>query len=133
MKKSVAGVIECNLATEEVFPEGALNEEVDVLICSLVFDVVCTDPSSLEVVMTRALTCLKQDGLMVVQGSLGEERYCVGSAVFPVLNIDQKTLLEVFENLSLEAKLTWAYAVRVSRHSVTVLNIKRCLNDPLDM
>ena len=126
MKKSVAGVIECNLATEEVFPEGALNEEVDVLICSLVFDVVCTDPSNLEVVMTRALTCLKQDGLMVVQGSLGEERYCVGSAVFPVLNIDQKTLLEVFEKLSLEV-IKWETTVRLSTHYFTVLKRKKRL------
>ena len=43
-----------------------------------------------------------QDGLLAVEGSLGEERHCVGSTVFIVLNIHQKTLLEVFEILSLE-------------------------------
>ena len=53
VRSSVAGVIECNLATEEVFGKGVLKEEVDVLICSLVFDVVCTEPGQLEVVMRR--------------------------------------------------------------------------------
>jgi len=123
VKNSVSGVIECNLATEEVFAKGVLNEEVDVLICSLVFDVVCTDPGNLELVITRALQCMAEDGLMIVQGSLGEERYCVGSAVFPVLNIDEETLRKVFENLSLEV-VRWETTVRLSTHYFTVLKRK---------
>ena len=102
MRNSVRGVIECNLATEEVFEKGVLTVEVDILICSLVFDVVCTNPHSLEVVMKRALQCVKEEGVMIVQGSLGEETYCVGSAVFPVLNINKDSLLTVFDNLELE-------------------------------
>ena len=123
VRRSVTGVIECNLATEEVFEKGVLNEEVDVLICSLVFDVVCTNPDSLEVVMRRALQCVKQEGLMIVQGSLGEETYCVGSAVFPVLNIDKETLFTVFDNLELEV-VKWETTVRVSTHYFTVLKRK---------
>ena len=119
----MAGVIECNLATEEVFGKGVLKEEVDVLICSLVFDVVCTEPGQLEVVMRRAMKSMSREGLMVVQGSLGEERYCVGSAVFPVLNIDQDTLFTVFQNLSLEV-VRWETTVRCSTHYFTVLRRK---------
>ena len=62
-----------------------------------------------------ALTCQKQDGLLAVEGSLGEERHCVGSTVLPVLNIHQKYLLEVFEILSLELR-KWETTVRLSRH-----------------
>ena len=123
VRSSVAGVIECNLATEEVFGKGVLKEEVDVLICSLVFDVVCTEPGQLEVVMRRAMKSMSREGLMVVQGSLGEERYCVGSAVFPVLNIDQDTLFTVFQNLSLEV-VRWETTVRCSTHYFTVLRRK---------
>ena len=119
----MAGVIECNLASEEVFPRGVLNEEVDVLICSLVFDVVCTEAKNLEVVMRRALKCMKEDGLMIVQGSLGEKSYCVGSAVFPVLDIDQETIMKVFENLSLEV-VKWETTVRLSTHYFTILKRK---------
>ena len=33
---------------------------------------------------------------MVVQGSLGESVYTVGSAVFPVLNVNEDDVREVF-------------------------------------
>ena len=33
---------------------------------------------------------------MVVQGSLGESVYTVGSAIFPVLNVDEDDVREVF-------------------------------------
>ena len=55
VRKSITGIIGCNLATEEVFAEGSFNKKVDVLICSLVYDVVCTDVISLETVMKRSL------------------------------------------------------------------------------
>ena len=61
VRKSITGIIECNLATEEVFEEGSFNKKVDVLICSLVYDVVCTDVSSLETVMERSLRYWKMD------------------------------------------------------------------------
>ena len=70
-----------------------------------------------------ALTCQKQDGLIAVEGSLGEERHCVGSTVFIVLNIHQKTLLKVFEILSLEV-IKWETTVRLSTHYFTVLKRK---------
>ena len=112
-----------------MFEAGVFDREVDVLICSLVFDVVCTDTHSLEIIMSRALrsadnlplqitllvislcifamSCLKcpkvaflpivyscsrflsASGLLVVQGSLGEHHYSVGSALLPVLDISQ--------------------------------------------
>ena len=39
---------------------------------------------------------LKPGGLLVVQGSLGESVYTVGSAIFPVLNVDEDDVREVF-------------------------------------
>ena len=128
MKRSITGILECNLATDQVFEAGVFDREVDVLICSLVFDVVCTDTRSLEIIMSRALRsadnlplqitllvislcifamsglkCLRVaflpslfmfrflsgPGLLVVQGSLGEHHYSVGSALLPVLDISQ--------------------------------------------
>ena len=109
-----------------MFNQEDFDEKVDVLICSLVFDVVCTDPHNLELVMRRALRFLRDDGLMIVQGSLGEERYCVGSAVFPVLNIDKSTLMSVIENIGLEV-IRWETTERVSTHYFIVL--RRKLND----
>ena len=42
---------ECNLARAEVFEADLANVEVDVMICSLVFDVVCTDLYNLALVI----------------------------------------------------------------------------------
>jgi len=81
-------VLPCDLSTEEVFTElRCPSAPVDILIASLVFDVVCVDASQLEVMMKRALRWLKPEGLMLVQGSLGEYHYTVGSASMPVLDI----------------------------------------------
>merc|ERR1712059_23884 len=104
VKGAVVGVVECDLSKEEIFPEDcpARNLLAQILICSLVFDVVCTDSVGLEVVMGRALKSLAPDGLLLMQGSLGEQIYAVGSAALPVLNIDEATLMQVFSNLSLE-------------------------------
>lgn len=72
-----------------MFDPEVFSKTVDVMICSLVFDVVCTDVKHLEIVMKRALKFLEKDGLMIVQGSLGEQNYTIGSAMLPVLDINQ--------------------------------------------
>ena len=89
LKKSITGILECNLASEKVFDPEVFSKTVNVMICSLVFDVVCTDVQHLEIIMRRALSHLEEDGLMIVQGSLGEQNYTIGSAMLPVLDINQ--------------------------------------------
>ena len=55
VRKSITGILECDLATEEVFRPGVFDRQVDVMICSLVFDVVCTDMDHFKIVLSRAL------------------------------------------------------------------------------
>jgi len=77
VRRAVAGVLPCDLTTEELFPEEGPRPSgpADVLIASLVFDVVCVDTKQLQVMLTRALRWLNPRGLMVVQGSLGAAYY----------------------------------------------------------
>ena len=55
VRKSITGILECDLATEQVFDKTVFDQQVDILICSLVFDVVCTDIDQFKVVLNRAL------------------------------------------------------------------------------
>ena len=87
-------MLPCDLSTEEVFTElRCPSAPVDILIASLVFDVVCVDASQLEasttnkiysfvnqtvfhkVMMKRALRWLKPEGLMLVQVDKGGYAY----------------------------------------------------------
>lgn len=83
-------MLPCDLSTEEVFTElRRPPAPVDILIASLVFDVVCVDTEQLEVrgvkphkrhlpyvdlkvMMRRALRWLKPEGLMFVQVDTSE-------------------------------------------------------------
>jgi len=126
IRKSIAGVIPCDLATEEIFQQEDPRPPapVDILIASLVFDVVCVDADQLEVMMERALRWLQTEGLMIVQGSLGEQRYTVGSASMPVLDIQEEQLRAVLDRLGLEV-LRWETRIRCSTHYFTVLRRRR--------
>ena len=55
LKRSITGILECNLATEQVFEPDVFSKKVDVMICSLVFDVICIDVNQLETAIKRAL------------------------------------------------------------------------------
>ena len=55
VRKSISGILECDLATEQVFDKTVFDQEVDIMICSLVFDVVCTDTEHFKLVLNRAL------------------------------------------------------------------------------
>ena len=101
LRRSITGILQCNLAAETVFEPDVFNKKVDVMICSLVFDVVCTDTEALVTVMRRALEYLADDGVMIVQGSLGEHHYTIGSAMLPVLNIQQVIFLYLLNSIVL--------------------------------
>ena len=55
VRKSISGILECDLATEQVFDKTVFDQQVDIMICSLVFDVVCTDTEHFKLVLNRAL------------------------------------------------------------------------------
>jgi len=124
VRSSIAGVLPCDLSTEEVFAElRCPSSPVDILIASLVFDVVCVDANQLEVMINRALRWLKPEGLMLVQGSLGEYHYTVGSASMPVLDIQEKEFRAVIDRVGLDV-IRWETTVRLTTHYYTVLRRK---------
>ena len=57
---------------------------------------------------------------MVVQGSLGEHNYAVGSAMFPTLDITQEEFMEVIRTVGLEV-VKWETTVRCSTHYFAIL------------
>jgi len=73
--------------------------------------------------MKRALRWLKPEGLMLVQGSLGEYHYTVGSASMPVLDIQEKEFRAVVDRVGLEV-IRWETTVRLTTHYYTVLKRK---------
>jgi len=119
-RSSVVDVIYSDLSSNSVFKEGQNPTKFHIVICSLVWDVVAVNPSQLETVIKRSMKCLEEDGILVVQGSLHEDRYTVGSAVFPVLNIDKDTLWNTFQKCQLEV-VKWETRVKCSTHYFTIL------------
>ena len=100
---------------------------------------------------------LNEEGLLLVQGSIDEHHYTIGSAILPVLDIKEvseshKNSLEIFtctvcptdmtrswmwfqvdfmavvNKLDLEV-LRWTTTVRCSTHYFTVLRRKSCKNE----
>ena len=55
VRKSITGILECDLSSDQVFRPEVFDQQVDIMICSLVFDVVCTDTENFKVVLGRAL------------------------------------------------------------------------------
>ncbi|XP_023340116.1 nicotinamide N-methyltransferase isoform X2 [Eurytemora carolleeae] len=123
---SFQGVLELNPNVTEI--EDRVRKNIkSVLPCDLstsqVWDVVAVNTEQLETVINRSLNWLKEGGLLIVQGSLHEERYTVGSAMFPVLNIDKETLFNVFEKCGLKVVL-WETRTKGSTHYFTILKRK---------
>jgi hypothetical protein len=56
---------------------------------------------------------------MVVQGSLGEKIYSVGSALFPVLEIDEEGVRDVFQQQGFEP-VAMEKCEKVSKHYFAV-------------
>ena len=49
---------------------------------------------------------LKEGGRIVIQGSLGEHIYSIGSAIFPAMTADEAMIMEIFQNLQFRV-LKW--------------------------
>jgi len=123
VRSSVHRIVPCDLSVNQVFAPDLKISPFNIMICSLVWDVVAVNAEQLEQVIERSLNYLHPTGLLIVQGSLHEERYTVGSAVFPVLNIDKETLLHVFEKCNLQV-VKWETRERCSTHYFALLSRK---------
>ena len=77
-----------------------------VIIASLVFDVVAVNRKMFKDALENVISCLKTGGYIVIQGSLGEHIYSVGSAVFPAMTADESLILSIFQDLQLQV-LKW--------------------------
>ena len=96
----------------------------DVVIASLVFDVVAVTDKMFRSCLTNVIEkALKPDGLIVVQGSLHEKCYTVGSSVFPVMEISQDRLLAIFEECGLDL-VKFELCVKYSTHYFALLKRK---------
>ncbi len=57
--------------------------------------------------------------MLFVQGSLGEQTYSVGSAAFPVLDIDEASAKSVFKEAEFEL-VAWETTAKLSTHYFAV-------------
>ena len=85
------------------------------------FDVVATNITMFKDALSHVLQYLKPSGgLIVIQGSLGEHIYTVGSAVFPVMNADEDMILELFKECGLKL-IQWQLRVELTTHYYALL------------
>ncbi len=95
----------------------------DAVIASLVLDVVAVTDKAFSAALGNIVGRLRPQGLIVLQGSLGEKVYTVGSAVFPVYCAYEAKLLDIFESVGLAVK-RWETCVKESTHYFALLQRK---------
>ncbi|TRY76284.1 hypothetical protein TCAL_14717 [Tigriopus californicus] len=105
---------------ERLVREGDLFE---VGVASLVLDVVSTSEEMFRSALENVKGILKPHcGLLIIQGSLGESVYTVGSALFPVMNIDEQKLRQLFSEVGFEI-LKWQICQAQSQHYFGLLKV----------
>ena len=116
-------VIFCDVTIENIFENEVKNEEFHVIIASLVFDVVATNKQMFQEALRNVLRYLKPGGFIIIQGSIGEHVYTVGSAMFPAMNATKELILEIFieehlevKHMDLCEKLTTHYYAILQKH-----------------
>ena len=93
----------------------------DVVIASLVFDVVAVTDKAFRSCLTNVVEeALKPGGFIVIQGSLHEKCYTVGSAVFPAMDMTQDRLLAIFDQCNLDV-VKFELCVKYSTHYFALL------------
>ena len=119
---SLKRVIFCDISKTDIF--GSIHQDVhnfDIIIASLVFDVVAVDRSMFKDALNHVLQYLKPGGgLILIQGSLGEYQYSVGSAIFPAMNADEPMIKSIFQECQLEL-LQWELCVKLTTHYYALL------------
>ena len=71
--------------------------------------------------MRTVVRFLKPGGLLLVQGSLGEDVYTVGSSIFPVMNIDEPSFRRVVQECGLEVE-KWTLCTKESTYYFSMLS-----------
>jgi len=113
-RQSIRGVYYCDVTDNKVFHVDDLTG--DLVIASLVFDVVAvTDKMFRSCLANVTDNALRQGGLIVIQGSLNEKCYTVGSSVFPVMDISQDRLLDIFRQCGLQV-IKFELCIKYSTH-----------------
>lgn len=93
---------------------------LDVIIASLVFDVVAVSDSMYISALKNVLQYLKPNGVILIHGSLHETQYSVGACLFPVMNVDEVRLRDIFESCELNV-IKLELRVKVTTHYFTIL------------
>ena len=94
--------------------------DFDFIIASLIFDVVAVNRKMFKDALENVIRYLKPGGHIVVQGSLGEHVYTVGSAAFPVMTADEDLILGIFQELKLQV-VKWKLDVHLTTHYFCLL------------
>ena len=105
------------------------NEEFDVIIASLVFDVVATTKEMFKTALKHVVQYLNPGGFIVIQGSLGEHCYTVGSAMFPAMNATEEMILDIFKEEHLEVK-QMELCQKLTTHYYVILQKKMLMHLP---
>ena len=113
-------VIFCDVTKTDVFGDQELVPEFDVIIASLVFDVVAVSAKAFQTALKNVLQYLRPNGLILIHGSIGEHMYTVGSAAFPAMEADETMLLDIFKACGLEV-IKWELCIKITTHYYTVL------------
>lgn len=120
-------ILFCDVTREDMFDGGNDEEETlpnkeafDVIIASLVFDVVALNKTMFKEALCNVLSYLKPNGLILIHGSLGEHRYTVGSSSFPAMTADESMLLEIFQECHLKL-VKWETCEKLTTHYYTAL------------
>ncbi|XP_040572252.1 phenylethanolamine N-methyltransferase [Lepeophtheirus salmonis] len=130
-RNAIRGVYFCDVLNDEsmflVEDSKVINQDsrikADVVIASLVLDVVALNHKTFLRALINVSKCLKPNGIILLQGSLGESIYTVGSAVFPVMNIDELGLKKIFHEASMNV-LKWETTTHITTHYFAVLRMK---------
>ena len=91
------------------------------MVASLVLYVVSVTDLMFEQNLMNLKRSLKPStGVLVLQGSLGESVYTVGSALFPAMTVEEDALRKIFDRCGLIVE-EWRVCVKESRHYFALL------------
>ena len=113
-------MIFCDVTKKRIFEDEDKIGTFDIIIASLIFDVVATSEQMFKQCLSNVLQHLKSNGLTVIQGSIGEHVYTVGSAYFPAMEADEEMLMNIFQELDLEA-VRWELCEKITTHYYCIL------------
>ncbi len=99
-----------------------------VVIASLVLDVTCSSEEDLARCLDNLATRLRSSSssLLLLQGSLDEHTYAVGSASLPALEVDEETLRRVVRRCGFSIRLWRLSRAQQTTHYFAALQKETC-------